>query len=210
MSFSEEMLSQFDQYSSGGMSATDRQDFESRLAGDQEFSQLFQEYLSLQDGIDAFGYDQVAGNIAEWEAEVIAEERTVTIGARRWYLIAASISVILVAAIGFWKLNSNESAQELYAAYYEAYPDVITNRGGNSNELNKALYAYESGVYAEAESMLKEFSQDDGNYREAQFYLGQTFMASGKTDKAIEIYRVLKDDTGFTLKEASAWYLALS
>lgn len=210
MSFSEDILSQFDQYSAGNLSATEQQDFESKLKEDEEFRQMYEEYRNLQDGINAFGYEQLAGNIAEWEAEIKAEEDTTGRRLGSWYLVAASISVILVAVIGFWALNDKDSTQQLYSAYYEAYPDVITSRAGDSNKLKEALYAYESEAYVDAELMLKELARKDPDDREAQFYLAQTLMARGKIDEAKEIFHVLKNTTGFSLREASAWYLALS
>lgn len=210
MSYSKEILSQFDRYSTGQMSESEKQTFEASLKDDLALQKSFDEFLHLKDGLVEFGYSQMSDQIAGWESEISSLEGGKVISLKRWYMIAATISVILVAAISWWRLSPPESAENLYISYYEPYPDILTSRGSGEKLLNEGLYSYESGDYKESIGYLKNYLVTNKEHKEVLFYLGQAYLANDEPVNALRIFKDLEQENKFTLKEANQWYLALT
>lgn len=211
MSYSEEILSQFDSYTAGKMTPKEKDVFEASLEKDVTLKQAFDDYLHLTEGLSAFGYAKFSEKIADWESEIAAEKNTKIVPLKSWYMIAATISLLIVAVLGWWKFGMQDSSEELYASYYQPYPDILTSRGSSGETLlNEALYYYESGNYELAIEKLNKVLADDQDNNELRFYLGQAYLANNDALKAQTVFRSLLDQNNFALYDASEWYLALA
>ncbi len=210
MSYREEILSQFDRYSAGEMNADEKQAFELSLEKDEVCQKSFQDYQDLKIGLTEFAYDQMAAKLADWETEIASEKTGKVVPLKKWYLIAATISMVLIATISWWRMTSPESSEGLYAGYYEPYPDIITSRGSGDELLNEGLFSYESGAYEQATIYLKNYLVTDKENKEVLFYLGQAYLANDEPANALEIFKSLEQESEFSLKQANQWYLALT
>ncbi|MEL6557532.1 MAG: tetratricopeptide repeat protein [Bacteroidota bacterium] len=210
MSYSEEILSQFDSYTAGKMTPDERDIFEASLEKDVALKQAFDDYLNLTAGLSAFGYAEISEKITEWEAEIVAETETKVVPLKRWYMIAATISLLMVAAFSWWKFGIQDSSEDLYASYYQPYPDILTSRGAGETLMSEALYSYESGNYDLAIDKLNQVLADDQDNSELRFYLGQAYLANSDAINAQAVFKALINEKNFALSDASQWYLALA
>lgn len=215
MSFTEEILSQFERYESSTMSQEERVAFEERLRQEEDFRNSFEDFRQMQSGIKAFGYQQFAAQLQSWDEEhdTDADEQVRTLSFSRWYYWAAAVAVIMVATISWWQLSPGQNEQ-LYTAYFQPYPDVLTSRGENENALNTAMIAYESGEYSEAITLFRQLLEGNGSTEaqgnELRFYLAQAYLSTESYDLAQQLLEDLQNVDQFGLKEASQWYLALA
>jgi tetratricopeptide (TPR) repeat protein len=126
--------------------------------------------------------------------------------------IAASIALLVGAS---WFLSTSDlfaTPDTLYAKNYEQYPNTVyTITRGESNDTSierKAFEAYESGKYQIAIDYLKELKTETGlDY--VDFYLGQSYLANGDIQEAIDTFEKIGLINSDYRAEA-LWYQALA
>lgn len=124
----------------------------------------------------------------------------------------AAAAVLILCFGGYFLFQKAAGPQDLYAQYYEAYPNVISPivRADPSEESleQKAFVAYESKEFRKAVDLFSELYQS--NQQEyALFYKAIAILETGEqVPAAIEIF----ERTNWTeaYKDKSLWYLALS
>ncbi|MEX2350107.1 MAG: hypothetical protein WD554_04455 [Flavobacteriaceae bacterium] len=129
----------------------------------------------------------------------------------QWYLYAAAIAALI--AIGSLFYNTTPDYDEVYAAHFEAYPNVVslTNRSDAPQEdvAKEAFVLYESGQYKEAAEAFEEiYLQRPEDY--IHFYYGLSLMAGGDTEAgidALETYPWQEENSDFT--NIVHWYVGL-
>ena len=123
------------------------------------------------------------------------------------FMIAASIGFIVAFSTVFL-FNNNNKPEKLYSAYFDAYPDVISetlrSENNTANVFTKAMDAYNAGDYSEAISNFKDLS---GN-TSIQFYEAISYLGNGEAQNAIDILAKLPANSD--LEDGRQWYTALA
>ncbi|WP_462251217.1 tetratricopeptide repeat protein [Ekhidna sp.] len=125
---------------------------------------------------------------------------------KRWYMIAASIVVLLGAV---WIFNQSYSyEQKLYNKYFEPFPVQGFVRGSIEEAADEIFQSYVDEDYERTVKKILELesSQDSIN---AQFiYLGNAYLHLSQPDNAIESF--LKVESSDRYYSHAQWYLALA
>jgi tetratricopeptide (TPR) repeat protein len=193
----EEDFDLIDKYKSGLLNNEELEALKLRTAQDTEFSDFLQMEENLQ---GAFQFNE-AKMLKE---SFILEDPHVTIPFYKTTLfkVAATIFAIIVSTILL--LNQKPDFNEVYAQYYEPYPNVVAPilRSGSTN--NEAFVLYEASEYQEALAIFRE--QDE---KTNTFYIGQCLLAMGSYAEAADSFKTIKEtDSKFAVP--SQWYLALA
>lgn len=148
---------------------------------------------------------------ADQELDEEAEAATISIRSsrNRWYRWAGVAAAILLLSV-FLLWPSPPSNQELFAAHYSAFPNLIApgDRSGDAQEtLDLALKAYESADFAEAIRLFEDIS--DKNQNEVLYY-GLSLLMDGKNQEAIQHIQIVATDSSARYQAAAQWYLALA
>lgn len=139
--------------------------------------------------------------------QLLAEEDELADPKKPWWLYAMAAAVLCVAAFSFYMFNETETQQDLYAAYYQKYPNVVsplTRSEETPSEKEKLFQDYEKGDYSLAISGLGSLDSDT-----ASFYLGLSFLEMGDYEKAAFIL----SSEGYSNSSFSLyakWYRALA
>lgn len=139
--------------------------------------------------------------------QFLAEEDELAEPKKSWWPYAIAAAVLCVAAFSFWMLNETETQPDLYAAYYQKYPNVVSplTRSEETPSENEKLYQdYEKGDFSLAISGLEALNSDT-----ASFYLALSFMEAGDFQKAESIL-TSKDFSGSSFELYTKWYRALA
>lgn len=140
-------------YFNGELSDSERVEVELRQLEDTEFALLMTDFQSTRDGIRLARKQELKERLREIESTRKSKRR-------KLIAIAASIAIVLgVGGVLVWN-QGKVSSNELYAEYYEPYPNVyapITRDGDPTSDLEKAFALYEQGEYSKA---LKGFNQE--------------------------------------------------
>ena len=161
---------------------------------------------------------RVASDIS-WEEETTSEEeeepdKAIVVrmrGLRNYLAIAAGI-LLLIMAGGFWFTNRHYSDSALLADAYNfpQFSEVIDFKGGNGveNLLQNGGNAYRDGNYENAIQLLSTIQDTSVHYNAAQFNLGNLFLKTTQSQKAINAFSSIQKGTQY--QEEIDWYLALA
>lgn len=124
--------------------------------------------------------------------------------------VAAAASIILIiGGILLFSKSDNVSKDSLYSNYYNPEEAItIVRSGGNTEDvtLKEAMMAYQDKNYEDA---IELFSKEPQNNL-AKFYMGLSYMETGNSEKAIELFNKLIAHQENLFVEQAEWYLGLS
>jgi predicted Zn-dependent protease len=124
-------------------------------------------------------------------------------------MLAAGLALIL-ATVFLW-LNQTPSNADLYAQYYEVYPNIeIPLERGNESQILEALQNYETGDYGFAAKGFEELVNEDSSNAAWVFYLATSQLESGEKEKARNNFQKVIDLGQTKYLNPARWYLALT
>ncbi|MGB3778206.1 MAG: tetratricopeptide repeat protein [Tunicatimonas sp.] len=207
-----------DRYLRDEMSDQERRTFEEQLSTDDALT----DELALQrDAIEGIRLDgshalkrrlqAVEAELAKPDPAVVADKKTNRRFLTTWVAIAASLLTVLL--LGYLFVPSASSPQELYAAHYQPFPNLI-NPAQRSTEveeatvLERAVRAYDEQQYDQA---IKLFEQADALSAPGYiFYYAASYLGLGQPEQAIPLLeRVVQEKTDL-FYEPGLWHLALA
>jgi len=199
----------FEDYLEGTLSATEKNEFERRLAADEKFQQAFLTYKELSGFLESKfevepeKFKENLKNISDTYFNK-TENKSRTLRFKPWqYAIAASIVVIfgLVVIIN--------DPTPVYGDYANFNKISLTVRGGNEELLPKAEKAFNEGNYEESLLYFDQILAKEDDYKEIQLYKSIALIETSQYEEAEELLTVLS--TGASVfKYDAMWYLALS
>lgn len=196
-----------DKYYLNELTTDESRQFEKLLTTDVELRGEFEFQENLRKSIKSRERDILKTKLQQHEEARVESQ---TSGWKKW-LVAASI-LILIGVAGIVYFNrSGPDLDKLYVQNYEVYPNTEVNitRGKNNASLGyRAFVAYERRGYAQAIDLFLELKK--GEYpKYFDFYLAQSYLATGDFEKAIAEFDMVLQDNSFFVDE-SHWYAALS
>jgi tetratricopeptide (TPR) repeat protein len=196
MNATEEEINLFDDLLSG--TAEGKAAFNKALTNDPSLAQKLIDYQNFKSAFEASEILAFKNKLSSWEHESSSKTNVFKL----WFgAIAAGLAIIFGVSYFFFPSPSKES---LIAGNFTPYDNVITVRG-NKVDMDDAMNAYQHKDYQKAIEFFQELPKNELSV----FYLGESYMALKKYDKAIEIYRQFSNpDHG--LYEVNTFHLALA
>lgn len=129
----------------------------------------------------------------------------------RWRAIAASfIGFVAIISIALF-LFRDKPSEELYAQYYQPYPNIIapTVRGeADTSAIAKAFDAYDTENYELSAQLFDRLYESD-KLSFALLYAGISYLEIEQTKTATQRFILLEAENS-DLKDAVQWYLSLA
>lgn len=126
---------------------------------------------------------------------------------RRKYFLAAASILFMLLAIGVVIFLNEKDDRELYAEFYQAYPNIIAPvvRGENVEDVSQAAFiAYEQEDFATAALLFDDlYAQESTPY--AYLYAGISYLMNEDYEVAIKRLTQVR-----IYSEIAQWYLALA
>lgn len=197
-----------EKYFENQFSASEKEQFSELLKTDLAFKERLEFEQSVKKALHLKERKTLKNTLQGFENK----KETKMISLKSWYWAGAA-SVAILFAFTWFLTSKKPSDADLYASYYQAYPNVVAPlvRGENevSGEKKKAFELYEAEKFEEAAQLFKNLGKSETN-EFAAFYEGQCYMALGKNEKAIEVFSnaILTDDV-YPFDTQRKWYLAL-
>ena len=193
-------------YINGELSQAENEAFEKQINSDPRIKSEVAQFRYILKGLEQLRQKELLKkDFAKWDAIIDANKKKKVIPLKWFYAAAASVLLVVCFSI-FQKANSD--GKQLFASYYEAYPNVVTpitrSTDANLNDTEKLMYLYEAGDYAAAIPLMEAHH----NTAQWDFYLGISYLAEKQTNKAID--RFLNIDKNSDFYSQAKWYLALS
>jgi len=197
-----------EKYLQDSLNANEQIEFDSLLKNDPEFKKEVNFHDNLKRVTEEDHDDEFRSMLFDFEAEHEPRKVFKLHQYSKW-LVAAS--VILIAGLTYVLTLSNPTSQELFAANFQPYENVvhpIVRGTEEQDQKTKAFIAYETGDYKLAVSLFSDLYEKD----KQPYYLFYKANALLKLEKANEAIPLLKEhlQTKDTLNDKSTWYLALA
>lgn len=205
-----------EKYFRGELNEEELQLFHSKLQKDSAFEQEFRDMKLIKEGAKASARIKALNILQDVEANLTEKETTkINVSMRRLVSIAASL--IVIATVSYFAIfdrtGGTMSGDEVFTAYYESYPNIISGRErGKDIELNtlsaRAYNAYDIEDFSMSATLFAELL-DVEKSAENFFYSGIANLESGNLDVAKDHFNVVMNNYS-QLREQSQWYLALT
>ena len=202
-------------YLRGTPSSQEKSQFEARLEKERELLALLKQHTAIKGGVVDYGREKMKMQLQQLEKEQpleLSNEANSKAVPLSTYLKWAAIIVLAMAPIFFF-LNRESDPQELFAAYYQPYPNYAAaiERGDESENLYKeAFQLYEQSQYPQAINLLLQLIETRPDDVNLQFYLGLSYLSSSQHSKAIPFLQKVVGNRGNRFEEQAQWYLALA
>jgi hypothetical protein len=196
-------------YLDGGMSVTEREQFEKLLEEDSELASE----LALHKNVNEAILDEETVRFRVAVRRIIEEKTSIP---RKFlhalkYPLAASILILI--GLSLWQLFFlKKSPAELYLSYYKPYHSDISTRSTeeSKNTIDLACMLYQEGDFESSFSMLQDYLHKNSDNLVAHFYLGLSAMELNMYNLAIEEFKIVEQDPVTPFAIHARWYLAMS
>lgn len=130
---------------------------------------------------------------------------------RIWWMAAAVLLLAAVASILIFRPFTDRMPRDLFAENYKEFPITteMLDLSRADDDLLFAIKVYEAGDYERAVILFEMLSDSAGIREYSLFYAGHSYLHQNLTEKAIEKFQELLDETQGDLIPATRWYLAL-
>jgi hypothetical protein len=204
-----------EKYLAGSLSKSEATQFQERLT-DIDFKNELQAHKTALLAVKSEGRKNLKAQFQQWDKNITSNKTQVEKEAKPknnlWKLLIGLLLVSLLGVSIYYFLNKEKPVvidKSLYAANFEAYPNVIAplQKGAPEEDAyKKAFQSYELKKYKEAENALAKLDQND---EAVQFYRALNFMANKNYAQAsITLSKVIQNKNHRFLQPAQ-WYSAL-
>ncbi|MFP4095787.1 MAG: tetratricopeptide repeat protein [Cyclobacteriaceae bacterium] len=206
----EQDMELIERYLNDELNELEKQQAEQRLITDHDFRQrleIFREYRQMHSP-QAASFRQL---LDEVQAEYLHEQRPT----RKYWLIAASVSVLcILAAVFFFMPGPSAEPQALYAQYFDLPADNLTVRGEEERQaqLNEAMAYYNDQQFEQAIVTFENWQQQNNDSIPVLFYKAMSHMALEEISPAITQLEKITGQPGAAAEYLmpARWYLALA
>jgi tetratricopeptide (TPR) repeat protein len=209
-----------DRFLSNELSNEERNAFDRKLE-DPTFKKLLADEKTIRKGIEYSTLKNLSADLASLEASLpeieiqeSANETTRNFWNTTTFKIAASLLLLLSVSLVIYRFSNQQPDTRLaFETNFSPYPNefYITKRGDpiSDSDKAKAFQYYDAKEYKEA---LIYFERIPANEKDGMidFYSANTYLASGDSEKAAEIFEVLINKHQIIFIDQSKWYLGLA
>lgn len=208
-------IEKIEKYLDRELKAEDLRDLEDQMKIDPDFAKNVQLNKELNQAVMEKDVMKLRGqlqsihekhidrrNLAGKVIKLFEEKTYATSGIAAAIVLALVVGALLIFGV------QNQSADNLFASYYQPDEAVMIVRSGSNPEdidLKEALLAYHEKNYDNAIALL---DKQDNNIL-AKYYLGLSYLETDRIDKAINTFKSIIDHNKNLFVEQAEWYLAL-
>ncbi len=201
-----------DKYLREELSGNTLQDFEHRLATDMEFAQQVDWHKRLVSGIKKQSQRELKSYLQSLEGRESTTDEKKTVPLNYWkFAIAASVILLMIAA--FWVYLFRPAPQDLFAQYYQPYPNVETTVERNEQDTDaytQAFQWYEDGQYDKAATAFEHLLSSDNQTEAVYFYAGLTALERNLPKAALTHFENIITNPENKYYQQALWYAALA
>ncbi len=202
----DKIIGKIDRYLKGKLDEDEKIAFQSELNSDEELRKHLQFVVDVSKGVQL-------STARQWKQMLNQKEtKGNRSGNNRYiaYFTGIAAGILLIIALVFLFTPRDKQYEELFAAHFTPYPNIVSPVQRSEDTTRSAWTLYEQGMYEQAAEYFKmETAGDPGNVS-YQFYAGISLLASDKPSQAIDLLQKVEkaDTTKFNVQ--AEWYLGLA
>ncbi len=199
------------------MGSEEKEAFEKALAESTDLQRELAFHRQIMKGLDLNLRENTKEYLKSFEQQGESTGYRKIIGLSKVVKAACLFIVILVSGYlvytAFFQSPGNKALAE---NHFEPYPNQLTNITRSTEEksyhnyIDRAMRHYSAGEYGEAIPLFKKAISKDKANGLASFYLGNAYLADGKSKKAVQILKGNQKSLPNEYEVKNEWYLALA
>jgi len=200
---------QIEEYLEGRMTAEQTQQFEQKIAADNDFAEEVAIHRQLQKALsdkEVFRLEALLEDI-EHSRSNTGHGRFSILRRHRWLAAAAVLLLVTAMAYLLWPTDSTPQ----YAAHFEHYPFYLSTRSMDDAEaqqlLSQATLEYEEKNYAQALPLFEKLLQEKPNSKALQFYTAYCALETQSLQSAQSGFRAIIEEGDSAYVQPAQWYL---
>lgn len=182
------------------LTPSELRDFNEKLAANQDFREAFELQRSIKKVVAVSERNTLKNQLQQFE-----EAKTKSKNRFRWQFAAAAVAILMISVYLLNSYSAN-NLEQLFEAYYEAYPNtempMVRNAKQNSLPV-QAFAAYEKGDFATASQLFSQLTSEDY----AVFYKAICEIENKNHEVALKLLQNKNFGADYKLK--ATWYLAM-
>jgi len=208
------MKDQFDhieEYLKGELSEEEQASFESMMEGNPEIKEKVEMQRQLLKGIELGFNQELKQLLIEEESRLPGLKKNQSNRVKSLYPvigIAATVSLMIIAFYTF--RNTTTDTSELYAQYYQPYPNVEAPISRSDINASNPFALYENRDYEKAMEKFKALRSTQPDEPSIIFYSAICQLELGSTTQAISSLRELLELHENKYSRPALWYLSLA
>lgn len=179
------------------LSATENQVLDQLLKENTLFKKEYEQFLEKMEMIEAIGFHEQVGRVIK--SKEIEKPSFLS----RRLVIGFSMAAAVLLGL-FLIIPRQTNLKDAYDQYFEVVPDMTSNRNESKPDLNRALFHYNSGEYAQS---LDYFEAIESKNDTIWLYMAASAL---KTEKPEQANRLLNKISLPALQSQKEWYLGLT
>ena len=196
-------------YLDGSLDPEKAEEIRVRILSNNDFAARVAEISDLQLGVQIAA---LASKLDSFHTEITTQERQVPVRKLttfQFWGVAASFFLLITAGM-WWMMDRKSPGEELYRAYYQVDPGLVTSMSGEENyEFDRGMVDYKSGEYAKSlefwKPLLEQFPANDT----LLYFVSLDYLHLGLSEEAKKLLeRVIEDNNSQFVPDAN-WYLGL-
>ncbi len=207
-----------EKYMENKLSNSETVEFDNRRQQDKSFQKLLEDMSVLITGIKNSARYDLLFKLKETENSLSAvkiEKETKLFYLKKYraqIAVAASVIVIIASTLLITISKRQTDVNEYLNKFFVPYPNLIhPTQRANDDQLSNdelAYYYYDNKQYELAIKSFEEQLKKQENIANLIFYLGNSYLFAGETDKAIKNFTILLDKYEVYQNQAR-WFLSL-
>ena len=192
------------QYIQGQLTGAELEAFENGLKEDPALQEEIRSEMLIYAAASQIRDEELRGRMNLLEHQIDDKPAINFAVLLRW----AAVLLLITIPLYFFIVESGTSSKELYAAYFEPYPNVLgPSRDDDSFGVN-GMVEYDANDYDQAVEKLSKTLSANLQNDAVRLYLGISLMETGKSSEAIKVFDQISDDSRFI--NQAKWYTSLA
>jgi hypothetical protein len=197
-----------EEYLNHQLTVEERNSFDEKLQSDEIFAKEVEEQVLLSNSFDEIQAHKLLLRFSDIEQELEGGKEKY-FGFPIYLKWAASVAVLAVLSLVVY-LNTSNSNQDLFLAYYTTYPNVESPISRSDASGEEVWKLYEAGNYAAAFIQFEQALVVNEADLASRFYMGICAVELNRVTIAQEAFMKVAADKDGAYYEQAQWYLALS
>ena len=175
-----------------------------RKMAEENFQRLYTQEKAIFEEINQAGRTRIKDELVAMESDLSSGTKPNNRLRTIWWSVAASI--LLISTVVIYQFTRASSTEELYASYYQKFPNLVDPINKAEENGRTAFQLYEIGSYKEALQALNEMSGG----ADKDIYTALCHFELGNMNEAIGYLRDIALIQDHAYKQEAEWFLVLA
>lgn len=207
MQISPEEYSLIEDYLDQKLEPSDLEDFELKLAQDQELNEKVRQVQVLRNGIER---SQMKSQIDFFHEQLKPENTKSTFTISIGFWLAAACLLLLLSGVIWWTGLFQSTQNQLFETYYQKDPGLSTRMSESSNyEFERGMVDFKTEDYESALDLWQPLLADDPQNDTLQYFVGLSLLEQEDFESSEKYLNQVAENPNSGFYKDASWYFAL-